>query len=519
MASLARNKKPYKDIERNRLADVLPFIEECEQKLTEEEIRRRFRPAVTAAHRQESPNFAAQDAALQDSGVYDLLSDTLLGGGCSMPYFLGYGVLASLTQDGLIRAGVSAIADEMTRQWIELQRSSEGSGEDDEVLGEMYAEMERFNVQEVFHAAKETDGYFGGALIYIDTGETNPEKLREPLYVDSVFIPQGSFKGFRIIEPYNVSPANYNTTTPWAKDYFEPRAWIVNGREIHRTRFLYFASNPVPTLLKPSYNFFGIPTSQIVYDVVRHFTECRESAARLLKKFSLTVLKTDMQQLLSEGNAEAFSRRIQFFVQNRDNDGVQVINNGDPNIGGEDILKLETPLSGVTDIVQQAMEMVAAYFNEPVIKIWGLTPGGLNSTGEADMTNHYDHIATLQERIFREPLKKALDILQVNKYGQIDKTINFIFCPLSTDDSKVIAEVQKIKAETDSVLATTGALGPEEIRGRLANDPDSGYNGIDVDMVPPQDMGMGELDKYGEGYEEPADEPDETAPDVAPDNA
>lgn len=517
VASLARNKKQYKELERGRLVDVLPVIDEYERKLTTEQVRDRFKPAVTATNKDKG-DYIAQDATLQDSGVYDLLSSGLLGCECSMPYFLGYGQLAALSQDGLIRAGVSAIADEMTRQWIELQRSGEGDDEDDEILGALYAEMEEFDLQEVFHAAKETDGYFGGALVYIDTGEVDPEKLRTPFYPAAAVFEQGSFKGFRLIEPYNVSPANYNATSPWRADYFKPRCWNVNGIEIHETRFLYFASNPVPTLLKPSYNFFGIPTTQIVYNVVKNFMQCREAAARLLKKFSLTVLKTDMQQILTSGGASELDRRLQLFVQNRDNDGLLVIQNGDPDGGGgEDILKLETPLSGVTDIVRQAMEMVAAYFNEPVIKIWGLTPGGLNSTGESDMANHYDHIATLQERVFREPLKKALDILQVNKFGSIDKSINFVFCPLSAEDSKLVAEVQKVKAETDSVLVTAGALAPEEVRGRLASDPDSGYNGIDIDAVPEGDMDNPEgQDKYGEGFEETKDpeENAEPAPDI-----
>ena len=56
------------------------------------------------------------------------------------------------------------------------------------------------------------------------------------------------------------------------------------------------------------------------------------------------------------------------------------------------------------------------------------------------------------------------------------------------------------QADTDAVLQQCGAISAEEIRGRLSNDPQSEYTGLDVDDLPqapggelPEDVGGGLL--------------------------
>ena len=288
-----------------------------------------------------------------------------------------------------------------------------------------------------------------------------------------------SLRSLRIIEPFNVAPAYYDASHPLSKSYFQPQSWLILGTEVHASRFLYFAEDRPPTLLLPSYNFFGIPLAQVVLDVVTHFTQCREAAARLLQKFSLTVFKTDLQTVLTGGSDGDVQRRIAFMVKNRDNDGVEVID-----METEDIVKLETPLSGITDIVRQAEEMVAAYFGEPAVKLWGLSPGGFNSTGEADMQNHYDHINSVQERMFREPLRRLIELAQMNIYGEADPALGFNFVPLGDDDDRAIADINNVKADAACKLFDRGIVSGEEVRQSLADDPRSPFTNIDVSAAP-----------------------------------
>ena len=413
---------------------------------------------------------AIQDGALRQCGVYNMIGNLY-----DYQQFLGYGVLSGLSQNGIIRAGVNLRADEMTRRWIEYDYTGEAMS-DDEAAEAIEAEMTRYKVQRLFRDAAQMCGFFGGCLAYIDVGDISDADLKLPLGTDADTFKAGSLKGFKLIEPTYIAPGRYSCFNPIDRDYFVPQSWLINGREVHASRFLYFAEDRPPTLLLPAYNFFGIPLAQIVAQNVKQFEECNSAASRLLQKFSCTVFKTDMQELLTGRDGGNIRRRVQYFSLNRDNDGVMTVDKE-----AEDIADVSTPIGGVTDIVKQQMEIVSAMFGEPTVKLWGMTPGGFNSTGEADMKNHYDHIHALQERIFREPLEYCLKLLQLNSKGVVDNALSFEFVALSDEDKDLQARCNKTTADTYATLIDRGVITGAEARLALANDPESGFANIDAD--------------------------------------
>jgi phage-related protein (TIGR01555 family) len=341
-------------------------------------------------------------------------------------------------------------------------------------------------VQKVFRDAAQMCGFYGGCLVYIDTGDIMAEDMRLPLGADSDTFKIDSIKDLKIVEPFYIAPGRYSCYSPIDKDYFVPQSWLINGREVHASRFLYFAEDKPPTLLLPSYNFFGVPLAQTVIDSVIGFEESSKAAARMLSKYACTVFKTDMNEVLSGGTGSEIQKRIAYFAQYRDNDGVMTVDKE-----SEDIVLAQHALGGVTDIVRQQMEITAAMFGEPAVKLWGISPNGFNATGESDMRSHYDHINAVQERILRDPLEYLVKLLQLNTYGQIDPALTFEFVPLSDEDEKLQAEVQKIKVDSMSQLFDRGIISGEEARHVLATDPESGFDDIDESSVPePPDLAI-----------------------------
>ena len=384
--------------------------------------------------------------------------------------FLGYGALANLSQNGLIRAGVEMRGDEMTRKWGELSRQGEDEEEDDKI-NKLTEAMKKLKIREMFRSASCMCGYFGGCLMFIDNGDKK-ENLVNPLTLHKSTFAMGRLKTFRLIEPYLVTPSNYNSVNPMADDYFKPQIWFIQGVPVHNSRLIYFAENKLSTLLMPAYNFFGMPLAQKVLDAVGHYTQNREAAQRLLQKYALTILKTNMEGVLQNGFDNELKKRIQYFVQNRSNDGCATI---DKEL--EDLVVQTTSLAGVTDLVRQSMEYVAAMFNEPVTKMWGLSPAGFSS-GDVELRNHYDNVKAQQEKMFGDAIQKVLQVLQINLFGEIDESIVFTFNPLAEDDEHKIAETNKLQVDTDSALINAGVITPEEARKRLIDDENSGYNAL-----------------------------------------
>ena len=489
------------------LMDTLAFQKKGQQYLSPADIRQKYGPAHTLG----APENVriAMDSAMEQAGFYSLMQHGLdLGMYGGMSNFLGYAALQNIAQNGLIRACVETVADDMTRNWIELTRKGEmddadGNGQDD-ALEALSKAMDDLELQKVMHEACSMVGYYGGCLLFLDTGATGSDLLN-PLNLNPDYSIEAREKGFlkavRPIDPINIFPGTYNASNPLAADYYAPKTWWVLGQQVHSSRLLRLVANEVPLIYKPSYNFLGIPQAQILWDYVMHFQQNRDSANRLLNKFSMLVFKTSMGDIFNGGaDFGQLDARMQILTRNQSNDGVFAIDKE-----AEDVVKVETPLSGVVDIVRQSLETLAAMNRTPAVKLLGISPSGFNATGESDLRNYYDHVLSQQEKVLRAPIKAMLDILQISLTGTFDSGINFDFRPLSEDDKNATAMTQQVKINSLCALLDRDVVAVEEVRKVLAEDPDSGLNNIDPDDVPaPRDeAGMGGFGGEGESLDSP----------------
>jgi phage-related protein (TIGR01555 family) len=400
--------------------------------------------------------------------------------------FIGYAALSLAAQHPLIRAAVDTLADEMTRKWIEF--AGQGSEESDaERAKKLQTSTEKYHLKERFNEAMKKTGYFGGCMIFIDMGDDTdtPGGLAEvqtPLTLDSAKIPKGSFKGFRLVEPINCYPAPYNASNPLKPGYYKPDAWLVQGRTVHASRLLHFIQNEPPILLKPAYNFFGIPMAQMALDYVDRFDTIRIAVAKLVKRFSTSIVKTDMSQMLSGGgydDVSSLKARAAIWSMLGSNDGLMFLD-----MTAEDFVQVNTPLSGLADIVSQSLELLAAIFRQPAVKLLGIAPKGFNSTGEYDESNWYDHVASQQQIVMADNLDTAVKVIQLSEAGAIDEDLTWQFQPLHELSEMDKATIRKTNADAYAIYDERGVLSPEEERTRLAADPDSGYDSIDADDLP-----------------------------------
>jgi phage-related protein (TIGR01555 family) len=413
--------------------------------------------------------------------------------------FIGYHTLASLSQNGLVRACVSTPVMDMFRNWIEFARTGKredmpAGAEGDAALEELDRAFEKFRLRQLLQSAAETAGYFGGCLVFIDTG-VRGERLAGPLYLGKggAELYQGGPLGFRVIEPADASPEVRNFTSPIDEDYLRPEWWHVQGDRIHRSRLVRVSGALPPLALRAQYNFFGIPQAQLIADYVLHFQADRLQASGLLKNVSSKVVKTDLSNVLYQGGSgEDLTRRLQLLVNAQDNNGALVLD-----MASEDFIKVETNLGGVTDIVRQALELVCAVNRTPVTKTLGVSPSGFNATGESDLRNYYDRVSAMQEEYLAPGLETLLRVMQLHLFGDVDMDVVFRFRPLSEEDRKLEAEVRKLRAETAAILIDRGVIAPAEERRNLVDDPESGFDDEDAEEVPPPPEPQGLAGLFG----------------------
>jgi len=438
--------------------------------------------------------------------------------------FPGYAYLAELSQRSEYRAPSETIASEMTREWIKItvkgkakqaekeadepkpkdnpqafgasdfapnvtpvpiKKDADGDGDVDGGLEDKVERIneafECFKVRDQFCKLAELDGLFGRSQLFIDIDPKgrSPDEVRSlPLVVDKATIPKGSLCGFKVVEPIWTTPYSYNATDPMAADFYKPRAWFVLGKRVHATRLLTFISRDVPDMLKPAYNFGGLSMTQLMESDVFQWLRTRNSVSDLIHNFSVMCLQTDMTDIL-QGNADkpgGLMDRAKLFTQTRDNQGLTLLDKD-----REQMVAVNVPLNGLDALQAQAQEHMAAPSHIPLVKLLGITPQGLNASSEGEIKVFYDFVRACQQKLFGEHLKTVLQIIQLHLFGEIDDAIGFEFIGLTAPTIKELAEIRKSNAETDATYVDKGVLAPEEVRERLATDPDSGYNNLSGD--------------------------------------
>ena len=417
----------------------------------------------------------ACDQAIGDQYIFAAQQDSAYSEGVA---FVGFSTLAALTQRSEYRRPSELIAKEMTRKWIKLQ--AVGEGDKSEKLHAIEAEFKRLGVQAAFCKAAEQDGFYGRSQIYLDTGDTlRPDELSKPLVDNVSKISIGKLKAIRVIEPIWTYPNRYNADNPLREDYYKPQSWFVMGQEIHDSRLLTFISRQTPDILKPAYAFSGLSLTQILMPYVNNWLRTRQSVSDILHSFSVFVLETDMSSILNGGAGVAEQARFELFNTVRDNSGILAINKDT-----EAFKNVAVPLGSLDHLQSQAQEHQASCTGIPLTVMFGITPSGLNASSASDLDIFYSWISSQQTNLFTPPLSRLLNIVQLSLFGEIDPDIGFRWEPLRALDESQVVDARRTEAETDCMLIDHAVITPAEARGRVANQFESAYHGLDVHDAP-----------------------------------
>lgn len=431
----------------------------------------------------------AMDSALKKGCAFDSFADTLSGhsyenGQFPMTSFIGYGALQQIAQNGMIRNCIKTVADDVTREWITIKGGDDTPHEKIERLQKV--QETRWHLREIFNQAVAKVGFMGGAFIHIrtetDTGEEPDLSLPLRINNDCAELEKDSSLRFVVVDPINVTPFQYNTSDPLRPDYFKPERWFVLGKNVHGTRLLPLYANEPPLLLKPAYNFLGIPQAQILWDYVLHWNVCRVAVQEMVKKVSLMVYYTNAQERMASLNGvQELDVVMQMLQHYRDNNSVFLANTET-----DKVENVTTSIGGITEVVRQAQEMIAAINRTPAVKLFGISPSGFNATGESDIRNYNDHVRSQQE-LYRPALQKCLQAIQLVLWGEIDPRITFEWNELSLDNEASDAMTFNARATALATLLDRNAINAEEVRDAIKTEKSAHLDFLSDEMPQPME--------------------------------
>jgi phage-related protein (TIGR01555 family) len=413
--------------------------------------------------------------------------------------FPGYPVLAAMSQSSDYRAVAETTATEMTREWgrFKIDDPDADSGSDltdsqleafkmqeeekasvrQRKINQINDAFEQYGVRNLVRRAVEVELGMGRAQIYIKLNHLD-DKL--PFLMDKVSVKKGDLKGFRLIEPMWSTPSVYNANDPTEADFYVPTKWYVLGKEVHADRLMTLVMRPVPDILKPAYNFGGISMFQLMKPYVERYQRTADSVAQIVQAFSLTILSTDMSGILTSGESDAnLWLRAGIFNRFRENSGMMLLDKE-----SEEIDQINTPLTSLPELLTKSQEQMAGPSHTPLVKLVGVTPGGLNADSDGEIRVWYDYIMAQNEAHVAPIIKTFSDLIQLNLFGEIDPAIKWEFNPLYQLNELELAQVQEAKGRNAKQLVEAAIVSPQEARVTLSKDEQSPFNGIDVDDVP-----------------------------------
>ena len=436
----------------------------------------------------ENPQVAMDEAAYECARL--AMDDIQQGGNQLYAYsniegFRGYPYLMLLALRSEYRNMATALATELTRQWITFNSTDTDDEGTKEKITAIDQEFTRLGIQHIIRKSAEHDALYGTGQILINIKGAD---VQTPLILSEKTIKKGSLEGFRNVDPIWTTPLTYNALDPSKPDFYVPSGWWVMGQRWDATRMLIMTTREVPDISKPGFNFSGMSLSQLAEPYVNNWLRTRQSVSDLINNFSIVVLKTAMDQVLTGGDGTDLFTRIKLFSACRSNKGVMALDKD-----REDLEQIAVPLGGLHELQAQALEQLCVVSREPATVLTGITPSGFGNVAEGEVRIWYDYIHSQQEAFYRKPVEIMLKLVQLHLFGEIDADITFEFNPLYEMTEEQLSTIRVNDSIRAGNLIDRGVIDAQEERERLARDPESGYQGIDIDreIEPPDEAELG----------------------------
>lgn len=388
--------------------------------------------------------------------------------------FIGYQLMAIIAQNWLVLKACKQPAKDAIRNGFEIA-TTDGVTVDPAILAYIRKRDKVYNITKNMVDFVYFGRVFGIRVAMFDIASSDPDYYEKPFNPDG--ITPGSYRGISQIDPYWIIPQlNIAASSdPSSRHFYEPTFWMVNGRMIHRTHLIIFRGDEVADILKPTYLYGGVSITQKIFERVYAAERTANEAPMLAQNKRETVLHVDIEKAIT--NQAAFEEKIGVWATWRNNFGVKVV-------GLQEVVEqFETSLADLDDVIMTQYQLVASTAGVPVTKLLGTVPKGFNSTGEYDESSYHEELESIQTHDLQRLLERhhlcvmRSDVARAFP-NQAPFEVSIQWNPLDATTAEEQANINKTKAETDSLLFNAGAIDGEDIRTRLIADEYSDYNGL-----------------------------------------
>ena len=354
----------------------------------------------------------------------------------------------------IVGAAVDAVAEDMTRAGINIK-----GGDDPEAIQQMQSKLTRLGI---WHSLLETIKWgrlYGGAIAMIVIDGQDPST---PLNVDTVGKDQ--FRGLKVFDRWQLRPSLQNMVLE-GMDYGLPEFYdiisnIATGQvsnlRIHHSRAIRQIGIQLPAMQAMTEEWWGESVIERMYDRLVSFDAATSGAANLIQKAHLRTVQIDKLREVLAAGGKAEENLLSMFHHMRmlqTNEGLTLLDK-------EDQFQAHSyTFSGLSDMILQFGQQIAGATGIPLVRLFGQSPAGLNSTGESDLRMYYDNVASQQESRLRDGMMKVLRVMHKSLFGTLPPdNFDFDFVPLWQTSTKEKADIATAVTTTIATAYEKGII-------------------------------------------------------------
>lgn len=311
----------------------------------------------------------------------------------------------------VVGAVVDCVADDMTRQGTEIDSDLDPADQ-----AKLNTAFERMALWDRINDTIKWSRLYGGALAVMLIDGQNPAT---PLRIGS--IGKDQFKGLFVLDRWLVQPSLEDLVTEMGPDIGMPRYYDVvadsmalRRQRIHYSRVLRIDGVDLPYWQKIAENLWGQSVIERLIDRLVAFDSTTVGAAQLVYKAHLRTISIEgLRQIIASGGPalEGLLAHIEMIRRFQSNEGLTILDAKD---------KFEAhqyTFSGLDNVLMQFGQQLSGASQIPLVRLFGQSPAGLNSSGESDLRTYYDNTKQQQERRLRSPVTRLYDVLIRSELG------------------------------------------------------------------------------------------------------
>lgn len=304
---------------------------------------------------------------------------------------------------------VDIVAEDMTREGIDIKT------EDPQVIDALNALLDDCRVWDGICDALKWSRLYGGAIavMMIDGAD-----MSQPLDV----VRKDTFRGLAVFDRWQIQPSSEVVQT-LGPDYGKPEYYTIlagaseidtiKGQKVHYSRVIRFEGRRLPYNLRQAYQGWGASILEPIFDRVEMFDLASQGTAQLLSKAYLRYYRVKgLREILTNDLArEGFLTQMDYM---RTFQGIEGMTIGDTE---DDFQTFQYTFTGIPEVLLQFGQQISGAIGVPLVRLFGQSPVGFNSTGESDLRIYYDNVRHDQDTDLRPGLKRILNVMYESATG------------------------------------------------------------------------------------------------------